>query len=50
MKSINLKFYDENLHKAMKMQALKEDSTLQDLIIKACKEYLEKMENKKEKK
>ena len=50
MKSINLKFHDEDLHKAMKMQALKEDSTLQNLIIKACKEYLEKVEKSKDKK
>jgi predicted HicB family RNase H-like nuclease len=40
VKVVNLRFYDENLHKEMKFQALKEDTTLQALIIKACQEYL----------
>lgn len=52
MKVVNLRFYDENLHKEMKFQALKEDTTLQSLIIKACQEYLQKskLEEKKGKK
>ena len=42
MKIINLRFYDEDLHKEMKFQALEEDTTLQSLVIKACREYLQK--------
>jgi predicted HicB family RNase H-like nuclease len=42
VKVVNLRFYDENLHKEMKFQALKEDTSLQALIIKACQEYLQK--------
>jgi len=42
VKVVNLRFYDEDLHKEMKFQAVKEDTTLQSLIIKACQEYLER--------
>ena len=42
MKVINLRFYDESLHKEMKLQAVKEDTNLQALIIKACQEYLDR--------
>lgn len=45
-----LKFYDFSLHTKLKIQAAKEDTTMQDLIIRLCKEYLEKVENTKDKK
>ena len=45
MKVTNLRFYDEDLHKEMKLQAVKENTTLQSLIIKACQEYLEKVKS-----
>ena len=47
MKVINLRFYDEDLHKEMKMQAVKEDTNLQSLIIKACQEYLDRAKKSK---
>ena len=43
MKIINLRFYDEDLHKEMKLQAVKEDTTLQSLVMKACREYLDRV-------
>jgi len=43
MKVTNLRFYDEDLHKEMKLQAVKENTTLQSLIIKACQEYLDRI-------
>ena len=49
-KKFNLKFYDQSLHSKLKIQAVHENTTMQDLIIKACKEYLEKVENTKDKK
>jgi len=50
IKRFNLKFYDLSFHTQLKIQAVKENTTMQDLIIKACKEYLEKVENTKDKK
>ena len=47
-KRFNLKFYDLTFHTKLKIQAVKENITMQDLIIKACKEYLEKVEKSKE--
>lgn len=49
-KKFNLKFYDLSLHTKLKIQAAKENTTMQDLIIRLCKEYLEKVENTKDKK
>ena len=50
MKNFNLKFYDLSLHTKLKIQAAKENTTMQDLIIKVCKEYLEKVEKSEDKK
>ena len=49
-KRLNLKFYDLSLHTKLKIQAAKENTTMQDLIIRLCKEYLEKVEKSKDKK
>ena len=50
IKRFNLKFYDLSLHTKLKIQAAKENTTMQDLIIRLCKEYLDKVENTKDKK
>jgi len=49
MKVTNLRFYDEALHKRLKLQAVKEETTLQSLIIKACELYLTQVENQAKK-
>ncbi len=49
-KVMTFKFYDEQLHSNLKMQSLKEQITLQDLVTKACKEYLQNVKLRKKQK
>ena len=46
-KRLNIKFYDLSLHTKLKIQAAKENTTMQELIIRLCEEYLEKVEESK---
>jgi predicted HicB family RNase H-like nuclease len=48
--NVHLKTFPEELHYAAKMQALVERISLKDLIIKAVAEYLERVEQKGDKK
>lgn len=43
-KRAHIKFYDKDieLHTEMRLQAVRENTTFQDLVIKACREYLKK--------
>lgn len=44
MKALTLKNFDPELHKAIKVQAAKEEITIKDLIEKMAREYLAKKE------
>lgn len=43
LKAINLRGVSEELHKRLKLQAVSEGVTMQDLILKAVEEYLKKV-------
>jgi predicted HicB family RNase H-like nuclease len=46
MKQIIIRGVPEDLHKRAKLQAVKEDSSLKGIIIKALTEYLDREEKK----
>jgi len=42
MKTMLLRFYDDELHRRLKFNALKKGITLQDIVIESCEKYIEK--------
>lgn len=46
MKAFTLKKFDPELHRAIKIQAAKEGITIQELVDRALREYLERQEKK----
>ena len=46
----NIRNFPRDLHKKARLQAVREDTTLKDLVIKLLTEYLKKQEQKRAKK
>ena len=46
MEAMFIRNFPDDLHKRVRLQAVKEDTTLRELVIKALEEYLKRKEKK----